>query len=192
MIENNSQELPEYPFEPKDINVVASADGNVRQIGGAVPTTLRAEEVTSLEGLGTLQRTYTPLTGNELMEAILVHIRQCLERSNKFPAHIVTDRGRWKFMIVADYDAYVEIKVKVSGEAGVECLVPELKGKDEPEFDTSNKTKIKDHIEVKGGMDTSEMPPDEVREATGQEVPVINSRRSVIKVHSSMIKGKKR
>lgn len=184
-------ELPDYPFEPKDINVVASIDGNIRQIGGAIPTTLKPEEVTSLEGLGTLQRTYTPLTGDELMEAILVHIRQCLERSNKFPAHIVTDRGRWKFMLVADYDGYIEIKVKVSGEAGVEALVEEKRREDEPEFSTEGLRRVKDHIEVTGGMDTSNMPPDEVREATDQDVPVINAKRNVIRVNSKLIKGRK-
>ena len=186
-----NQNIPEYPFEQKDVNIVASVDGNVKSITGP-PSSLNPEEVTSLEGLGTLQRTYTPLNGEEVKKAILKHIEKCLDNSNKFPSHIIMERARWKFMIVADYDAYIEVKVQVKGEAGISSLVEEVKGKDEPAIDVESMDKIHEHVELKEGLDSTNMAPDEVRELTDQDIPVIDSTRRVIKVKASSIKGRKR
>lgn len=121
------------------------------------------------------QRIYLPLDGQEVMEAILAHIREKLTQSSKFLSQVSMDRVVWGFRVDVEYDSYMTGGTRVDGTG---AIVNEGEKGKEVATDT---------VVVQGRQVDKEIAPDVLRERTGQEVPVLKGTGGVVKVSPSKL-----
>lgn len=125
------------------------------------------------------QRIYLPLDGQEVMEAILAHIREKLVQSSKFLSHVAMDRVVWGFRVDVEYDSYMTGGTRVDGTG---AITTDVKGEGEKETDV---------VVVAGRQVDKEVAPDVLRERTGQQVPILKGTGGVVKVSPSKLGGKR-
>lgn len=125
------------------------------------------------------QRIYLPLDGQEVMEAILTHIREKLVQSSKFLSQVSMDRVVWGFRVDVEYDSYMTGGTRVDGTG---AIISEQKGDGEKTTET---------VVTSGRQVDKDIAPDELRQRTGQEVPVLKGTGGVVKVSPSKLGGKR-
>lgn len=110
-------------------------------------------------------RIYEPLNGDELIEAIVGHARKMLVNSGKFQEYLIYERAVWKFNFVIQWDAF-------TGGESVQSGVGEVKG-DSEKIEETKVASDSGEIKLEGKQLNKDMAPDEIREKTGQDIPVI-------------------
>lgn len=109
-------------------------------------------------------RIYEPLQGDEVIEAIVNHVRRVITNSGKFKDYLIYERAVWTFNLMVQWDAFIDGESRQSGSG-------EIRG-DSSNRDLS-KPDDKGEIKLEGTQNNRDMAPDEIREKTNQPIPVI-------------------
>ena len=113
-------------------------------------------------------RVLVPLDGEEVIKAILAFVEKMLRNSGKFNESQIYEELVWRFRLDAQWSGYANTSARMDGTGAVEAKV---------KFDetpTDNEP-ITGDVQLEGAQLKTDLAPDEVRELTGQPIPVLQT-----------------
>lgn len=113
-------------------------------------------------------RVLVPLDGEEAIKAILAFVEKMLRNSGKFNESQIYEEIVWRFRLEAQWQGYANTAANLSG---VGATTVETKLVETPE----GKDKVVDEVVLEGAQMKPDLAPDEIRELTGQPIPVLNT-----------------
>lgn len=129
-------------------------------------------------------RVLVPLDGEEAIKAILAFVEKMLRNSGKFNESQIYEEIVWRFRLEAQWQGYANMNARLEGTGAVEAKVKFT------ETPTDN-VPVEDSITLEGAQMKTDLAPDEIRELTGQPIPVLNSGTGgskVVRVDSSKLR----
>lgn len=180
-----------------DMGLVPSGAATSDTVGGTVGANPPVPAPNLTIDLRNISRIYEPLGGDEVIEAITQHIKQALTNGGKFKPHIIYERIIWKFTLAAEWEGAANNTLMRTIEGGVE-LAGGAKELNEIKVFSGELARETGSIVESGAQVDTNRAPDEIRERTGQDIPVMarqgeagSSKAVVTRVPASVLKGKR-
>ena len=113
-------------------------------------------------------RVLVPLDGEEVIKAIVKFVETMLRNSGKFNESQIYEELVWRFRLEAQWSGYANTSARVDGVGGAELVVKLAESPVGMEPSTGE-------VQLEGSQLKTDLAPDEVRELTGQPIPVLQT-----------------